>query len=420
MTNRSYQLPTETLPALTRDAHLDDINEFILLLESLNIKTSGTRIARYKTYLENLKGHSKPDISMFDVGVAKEFDEPNGLLLYILRELHEIMWILKGLKCHFPKGAEEKLKSIVGGRDFARLDKNTSSRNAQFELRIASYFCQGGYLVDLSTLTDIVASKGRIKYYIECKRVTSLGALKKRLVYARKQLIRRIPKSSIRVKYYGIIAIDVTKVAFSQNGLTMGFTAEHSKDVIQDKLKEIDEQILNRGFSLGRNDFLLTWLQIHISALVVHPTQFTTRFSSFFAPNEKMHGRYKKAFVQLQKVLHIGDVGDIREEPKQKLIRREVIIIPKGAEIRVEDNSFLGFLKTGTLEDLSPDTLILTIKYKDETIKFIGEDLQMVIPLITDEEKLRYLSNFSVAMVEITAKLLQIKFPYEGEIFSKH
>jgi Holliday junction resolvase len=156
----------------------------------------------------------------------------------VLREVYEIMWILKGLKKHLPKGVEEKLKQVMGGRDFAALDKDSSSRNTQFELRIASYFCQTGYSVDMSNLTDIVATHDLTTYFVECKRVTSSGALNKRLKEAKKQLKTRLTRFTLVPREFGVIAIDVTKVAFKFNGLTLGLTADHTRDVIQDQLKK--------------------------------------------------------------------------------------------------------------------------------------------------------------------------------------
>ena len=158
--------------------------------------------------------------------------------------------ILKGLKKHLPRGIEEKLNQVVGGRDFAALDKDSSSRNTQFELRIASYFCQAGYSVDMSNLTDIVATRDQTTYFVECKRVTSFSALIKRLKHAKKQLRARISKHTLVSRNFGIIAVDVTKIAFKYNGLTLGLTADHTKDVIQDQLKKIDAEVIKSGFVL--------------------------------------------------------------------------------------------------------------------------------------------------------------------------
>lgn len=191
MAERSYPIPNQEIPALSYEAHLEDLKEFILLVESLGINVAGTRIARYQSYYEALVEGTDDEERIFRGISGKKFDNPHDLKLYVLREVHEIMWILKGLKKHLPRGVEDKLKQVVGGRDFAALDKDSSSRNTQFELRIASYFCQTGYSVDMSNRTDIVATHDRTTYFVECKRVTSSGALNKRLKEAKKQLKAR-------------------------------------------------------------------------------------------------------------------------------------------------------------------------------------------------------------------------------------
>ena len=125
---------------------------------------------------------------MFKNSTDGPFKSSNDWYLYTLREVHELMWILKGLKKHIPKGIDEKLGIIVSGRDFAALDSNSLSRNTQFELRIASYFCQAGCYVDLSGKTDIVAFNKKHAFYTECKRVGSSQQLEGRLSYAKEQL----------------------------------------------------------------------------------------------------------------------------------------------------------------------------------------------------------------------------------------
>ena len=265
MAERSYPIPTQTLPALSYKTHLEDLREFVLLVESLGINVTGTRIARYKAYYEALVDGTDEE-RIFQGISGKIFKNRLDLELYVLREVHEIMWILKGLKKHLPKGVEEKLNQVVGGRDFAALDKDSSSRNAQFELRIASYFCQAGYSVDMSNPTDVIATHDRTIYFVECKRVTSFGALIKRLKQAKKQLRTGLTRSILESRSFGVIAIDVTKVAFKYNGLTLGLTADHTRDVIQDQLREIDNGVLNSGFALEQQNLLLTWLQIHIPA----------------------------------------------------------------------------------------------------------------------------------------------------------
>jgi hypothetical protein len=413
MVERSYPIPNQALPGLSYEAHLEDLREFVLLAESLGINVSGTRIARYQSYYEALVEGTDDEERIFQGISGKEFDNPLDLRLYVIREVDEIMWILKGLKKHLPKGVEEKLDQVVGGSDFAALDKDSSSRNSQFELRIASYFCQAGYSVDMSNLTDVVATHDRTTYFVECKRVTSFGALIKRLKHARKQLRTRLTRSTLKSRNFGVIAIDVTKIAFTQNGLTLGLTADHTRDVIQDKLKEIDDGVFNSGFALEQQNLLLTWLQIHIPALVVYPYQCITRFSSFFAVNEKLHGHSIIAFRKLQQALHIGAVADEREIPSKILNFRKVVTLPKGTLFAWDEELLMGMLDSWNLEPRQPEYKVLDIEIEGEKTEFFFEELSRLLHQLSEEDRLKYSNDHMLARAELVARLILQRSPYE-------
>ena len=210
------------------------------------------------------------------------------------------MWILKGLKVHLPKGLEEKLKLIVGGKDFAALDSNSHSRNIQFELRIASYFCQAGFDVDLSKKTDVVAVSEKQAFYIECKRVGNINQIKRRLSETKKQLREGMPRKNRGRISYGCIAADVTKVAFSHNGLTFGMTNDHSRDVVQEKLITIANAVQRLPLFRDYRNLIQYWLQIHIPALITYPPATVTRFSSYMIHNERLDRKARRAV----KILH--------------------------------------------------------------------------------------------------------------------
>lgn len=415
MAERSYPIPNQEIPGLSYEATLEDLKEFVSLVESLDINVAGTRIARYQSYYEALVKGSHDEDRIFQGISGRKFDSPLDLRLYVLREVHEIMWILKGLKKHLPKGVEEKLKQVVGGRDFAALDKDSSSRNTQFELRIASYFCQTGYSVDMSNLTDIVATRDRTTYFVECKRVTSSGTLNKRLKEAKKQLKTRLARFSLIPREFGVIAIDVTKVAFKFNGLTLGLTAEHTKDVIQDQLKKIDAEIIKSGFTLGQKNLLLTWLQIHIPALVINPNQCITRFSSLFAVNEKLHGRSLEAFKKLQQVLRIGEVRDEREIPPKILNFRKEVILPEGTLIGWDEKVFKGMLESWNLEPQQPEHRVLDIVIDGEKTEFSFFELSLLLANLSKEDKLKYSNDHNLARAELPARLILQRSPYEEE-----
>jgi hypothetical protein len=297
---RSYDVPTETIPSLDLSHHLHDIIEIRTFFESRGIKTTNTRIERYGSYLEQLQsgGAESVDVEkIFKNAAGQPFRNPADCQLYVLREIHELMWILKGLKAHVPLGADEKLKVIVGGRDFAALDGDSLSRNTQFELRIASYFCQSGCEVDISTDTDIIARTDRYAFFVECKRISSKNKLRARLSQARGQLDRRMPRKGGTQRPFGCIAVDVTKIAFTHNGLTWGLTNEHSRDVIQDNLVEIAAKNKHLMSFTSCPTLFCYWLQIHIPTLIMQPLPgaVTTRFSSYHIWRSSLSGKDAKA-----------------------------------------------------------------------------------------------------------------------------
>ncbi len=415
MAKSSYPIPNQTLPSLSYETTLEDLKEFILLVESLGINVSGTRIVRYQSYYEALLEGSNEEERIFQGISGRNFNSSLDFELYVLREVHEMMWILKGLKKHLPKGVEEKLMKVVGGRDFAALDKDSSSRNTQFELRIASYFCQSGYSVDMSNKTDIVATHDRTTYFVECKRVTRSGALNKRLKEAMKQLKNRPTRFALIPREFGVIAIDVTKVAYKHNGLTWGLTADHTKDLIQDHLKKIDNDLIKSGFNLEQKNFLLTWLQIHIPALVINPAQCTTRFSSLFMINAKLRGRSEEAFKKLQGVLHIGDVGDERETPPKSLNFRKEVFLSKGTLLEWDEELLSGMLDSWKLEPRQQEHKVLKIEIDGKQTVFSYFDLALLLPNLSKEDRLKYSNDHMLARAALAARLVLQRSPYEEE-----
>ena len=326
MIKNEYKLPNKTAPGLDFSYHLSDLIEINNFIESRGIKTKNTRIDRYIRYYDDLVNKREINESViFKNSANGPFQHSLDWQLYLLRETHELMWILKGLRKYEPKGIDDKLKIIISGSDFAVLDGNSLSRNTQFELRIASYFCQAGFEVDMSTETDIIASSKEFTYYIECKRVGSLKTLMQRIDEAKNQILLRKPQSNFK-KIYSAVVLDVTKIAFEHNGLTWGVTYDHTKDIIQDKLKSISNQIEHFPIFKNHINLLCLWMQIHIASLVMQPPTNITRFSSFTLINPKLRRNDLKAWDLLKESAEIGSLGDEREIPPIDLkIKKQII-----------------------------------------------------------------------------------------------
>src|SRR4051812_30870889 len=92
----SYAVPTETIPRLDLSHHLQDLIEIRTFFESRGIETKNTRIERYANYFERLLGDSGESLDpkkVFKTSDDKAFRTPGDWFLYVLREVHELMWI---------------------------------------------------------------------------------------------------------------------------------------------------------------------------------------------------------------------------------------------------------------------------------------------------------------------------------------
>ncbi|WP_062057680.1 hypothetical protein [Cellvibrio sp. OA-2007] len=411
--SKSYALSLETLPALDFSHHLEDLIELRGFLEMRGISTKNTRIERYISYLKKIiEQNSFNAESIFKNSMGAPFNSNLDWMLYVLREIHELMWILKGLKVHIPPGINEKLNIIVSGRDFAALDSDTSSRNTQFELRIASYFCQAGCDVDLSTDTDVIALSDNQAFYVECKRVSGYNQLSKRLAEAKKQLRLRMPKKNGKRDIYGCIAADITKLAFSHNGLTLGATNEHSRDVIQEKLLEIVGRFQERQLFEDCRNVSSYWFQIHIPSLILQPPTTATRFSSYHVFDENMNRKQRRAAKEFINIFESVSKGDPRETPSKRLTPRNTFTFPKGTLFSFADE--LPAILAGdatSREEIVEDIASITIN--DQVHKFSTYDIWTIPAHIKEELQNLMKKDLVRAQVELVAKMYAQRFPYE-------
>ena len=411
---KAYEIPTQSLPALEITEHLKDLQEIMDFLESRGISTKNTRLHRYSEYLTEMSHSESINESLiFKNSTDGPFESSIDWYLYTLREAHELMWILKGFKKHIPKGIDEKLKLIVSGRDFAALDSNSLSRNTQFELRIASYFCQAGCNVDLSRKTDIVAFNKKYAFYTECKRVGSSKQLESKLSYANKQLNQHMPRRALGRIVTGCIAADVTKVAFDHNGLTFGMTNEHSRDVIQEKLIKIANSTMDiELFSKSKNLHQL-WFQIHIPSQIVYPPTSLTRFSSYFIFRDTPDRKVVKAIKTFRKIFESCSKGDKRQLPPTKLKRKTSIKVPKGSTFYIDEDLLNQYLSTGKIAEKDPHDVIGEIEINGKKEEFSFIEFQMLTATINDDQRIELSKDKHNSRFQIVLEMYLQRHPYE-------
>lgn len=433
---RSYRHPTTTLPGVPRETVLRRLRRFEELCAEHGVVTKNTRIERYRRHLEQ----PIADGEELDKGVF--IDPPNNPIqhsldraLYVAREVHELTWIGEGLKEAETVGLAAKLRAVVRGADFAALDVNTEARNTQFELRIASYLGRAGYRLDFSTLTDIVASRGRRTYYVECKRVASPSQLTRRVKEALDQLEERKPESGWLRGRHGVVAVDVTRVAFRQNGLTIGMTADHGRDVIQEELKSISAGLERNGSPLAGSAGIALWLQIHIPVLVVWPSAVTTRLSSIFlvkpinewVPKQgTMHFSSMSAIVRahLAQQQFLDDTlrrdhSDPDAAPAETLQMRKGIAIPAGVTLQYDEELLEELVATAQLPERSDDHVVITAwrpgaaVVESEAEFFSYFELKMLFGNLPEEELAFFTESLEKARGLFAPLLLQ-RYPYVG------
>jgi hypothetical protein len=300
----------EPLPGLAVSKYSQRIDEIVEWFASKEILVSQTRIQRYKRFLDYFKKNN--DFIVKNDEDIKILEE----LLFTLREVHELMWIKKGVDVTEPKGIDHLLKIIAGGNSFAKDDKNTTARNYQFELRIASYFLQNGYKVDLSSLTDVIAKSGNTSFYLECKRLHSEKKVSTRIKEASNQLKFRVSKQSILSKKYGIAVFDVTRIAFLEHEVLYNLTHDQCRNLLRKKLSDIMKSYdFIRPFQNNKK-VIAVWIQIFIPSLAESnkrsegsnkPSfiQPNTRFSSHFTILGPINGSRGKALEQLKNATEI-------------------------------------------------------------------------------------------------------------------
>lgn len=420
MTEDSYKLPLKGLAGgLSMEHHLYDLVGLRAFLVSINIQTKNTRIERYELYLRAMLRQDEADMDQIFHGIdGQPFDNPTDRFLYLLREIHELAWIFKGVSASPPIGLGRKLQEIVGGQDFAVLDKNTSSRNTQFELRMASYFCQAGFGVNLESETDIIAESQRGILFLECKRVSSPKQFSKNLASARDQLKKRMPRRLRRKRCYGVIAADVTKVAFSHNGLTVAKTNEHSRDIIQDKLREISKGIDESRYFDRSRDIVAVWLQIHIPSLIQFPPQPVTRVSSMTLVNAYSNLPKGRGLKLLQSAYDTTLVEDERADAPIDLKLRKNVTIEAGTEIDWDEELLLEISNKGILEPREDDSVVCSFPYNGIDLQFFYIELVDELARLSVSERDELVFDYSRLPFEMAARLFMARYPYEEqEIF---
>ena len=407
----AYKIPEEEVISNSQ-CGIEKLIQFREFLISLGINAQHSRIAKYIEFLEAINKDSNFDpTKIFTEAHDDRFHSLQDWFVYTLREASELFWIYRALNIRMPKGVEEKLKLINSGRDFTAFDTNSTSRDTQFELRIASYFCNKELVIDVSTETDIVIEFEKFFLYIECKRIHSEKKLMRKIYEANDQLKLRMPRKRENKPCYGIIAIDVTALAFPHQGLVFGVTTEHNRKIIQEKIIEVTRNINSDNVMAQNPRLMAIWENIHIPATRMQPPGFETRFSYYMVLKNFENRKEILHFLKIKQTIEESANEDMKENTVRKLTIRKKLSLPKGITFEY-DNSLLQqfFNNTEYVKKNWPELgPICTAEYNNEKIYFSVLEFAMALDEIEGKNELAKVDKFPG---EIFIHMLIKRFPY--------
>ncbi len=407
----TYKIPEEIIVSNSQ-CGIENLIQFRDFLINLGINAQHSRIAKYIDFLSaiNKKKNFDPK-KIFPETHDDRFHNIQDWFVYTIREVSELFWIYRALNIRMPIGVENKLKLINSGRDFSAFDTNSTSRDTQFELRIASYFCNKELVIDVSTETDIIIEFEKFFLYIECKRIHSEKKWMRKINEANNQLKTRMPKKRGSKPCYGVIAIDVTAIAFPHQGMVFGITSEHARNNVRSKFKKISLQI-NANNVMAQNPRLIAiWENIHFPAIQMQPPGFEVRFSYNMILKEFKSKKEWLHFLKIKRTIENSANESMKENIVKKLTIRKKITLPQDITFKYNDSLLLQFFENSKYvkENWSELEAICTAEYKNQKIYFSVLEFAMALDKIEGENTLAKVDHFPA---EIFLHMLIIKYPY--------
>lgn len=209
---------------------MNKLDEVFKWLES---KTSNVNLSRYSKY----KGYIDDFYKSGDPKDLSDLEQKFKCLNEAVQECIQIVQVYDEFKDECSKGFAERLQKVVAGTDFYNTESKVDQpRDFLYELLVASWFKSWGYSIDFDKLTDVVAKKDNINFYIECKRIKSIKGLEENFGKACKQLSR----VEDDMKHYGLVFIDIYNCVADK-------VRDYEYANILDMQKEINE-ILENNF----------------------------------------------------------------------------------------------------------------------------------------------------------------------------
>ena len=248
-----------------------EINDIISWLEDRGHKAGVSRYSRYLDYIKDFQLKPDKDGEM-KILLPSDLEELYKKADKAILEIMQLKWVYKAFKNIESRGFDDRLDKIVSGKDFYTGGSQDSARDFLYELVVAAWLANKGYVIDFDSPdnTDVVGKRDNTDIYIECKRLKSVNKYEENYRKGCKQL-KKISgcDSAIKLVYvdiYNCISdqlkpyeyTDITDIEKTVRcAMRVGFISENQK--LTDKIQtdqDVDGVVFTSISNFGVNSSL--------------------------------------------------------------------------------------------------------------------------------------------------------------------
>jgi hypothetical protein len=223
-----------TFIPITFDSLGLDLERAIAWIQGHDIPIEPTRLHKYRKLIKEV-------IDVAERGDALRADSHFRAYANALYEAHDLVQIWQGLQSLRFDSFRERLRHVVSGPEHYSDEKPSNSsnraRNAAFELLVISQFARSGFTVNEELPTDAAFQTRQASVLVECKRLQSEFKLKDNVSDAKRQLRRKFADAR-RSRYYGMIAVDITKASNPEFRLLNAPSATTARSLVEQHISE--------------------------------------------------------------------------------------------------------------------------------------------------------------------------------------
>lgn len=181
----------------------EKLQAIIEWMEEMGIPAGVSRYSRYYSYMIDFSTNPSKRIDPHRIITMNDLEEIFDKANKALIETAQIVMIYDAFKDECNCCFKDRLEKVVSGQDFYTNGVQDTGRDFLYELFIAAWFKSKGFRLDFEQLTDVVAEKNGISFFVECKRLRSSKKYEDRLKEGCQQL-NKVENADFRLAFIDI------------------------------------------------------------------------------------------------------------------------------------------------------------------------------------------------------------------------